>query len=148
MWLGSAASLFLAAFGILILCQGHKVGWVVVAFASLGIVAPWVLLRKDAAWLELDKEGFTLRVTGKPDRYLWGHVAQLTVWQGVVSFDMHPQYRGGKCGQTVARTLSGHDGSIPDMFDIRPQALLSIMMDYKQNNTSEDIVANRSESSR
>ena len=131
-WLGAAASLFLAAIGCLILRRGSIVGWFLIAFASLGILAPWLLLRKKSAWLELDAEGFTLCVSVKPDRFLWSHIANLTVWNGVVSFDLHPEFRGGRRGQGTARMLSGHDGSIPDMFDVRPCSLADIMNKYKQ----------------
>jgi hypothetical protein len=87
--------------------------------------------------LELDEDGFTLCMSFKPDRYLWNHVTDIAVWNGVVSFKLAPEHRGGRRGQAASRAVSGYDGGIPDMFRLSPQAVLALMMKYRQNKASD-----------
>jgi hypothetical protein len=138
-WLGFAASCLLVGLGCVMVHNGQKFGWFIVILFSLGVFAPWLLLRRNASWLELDENGFTLCLSSKPDhkpdRYLWSHIAEMTIWRGVVSFKLSPEHRGNRRGQTVARAISGYDGSIPDIFQLRPHSLLELMMKFKQRST-------------
>ena len=113
--------------------NGDKFGWFFIILFGLGVFAPGLLLLPGASWLELDEKGFTLCLSFRPDRYLWSHITELAVWHGVVSFKLSPEHRGNKRGQSTARTISGYDGSIPNMFPLQPQALLALMLEFKQN---------------
>lgn len=133
-WLGFFASCFLVGLGGVMVHQGRMFGWFFVILFGLGVFAPVLLLRANSSWLELDEEGFALCLSSNPnpDRYLWSHIAELTVWRGVVSFKLAPEHRGGRRGQNVARAISGYDGSIPDIFQLRGHSLLELMMKFKQ----------------
>jgi len=137
-WLGFGASCLLVGLGCALVHNGQKFGWFIIILFSLGVFAPGLLLRPNASWLELDEEGFTLCLSfksdrHKPDRYLWSHIAEMTVSRGVVSFKLYPEHRGNRRGQSVARAVSGYDGAIPDIFALRPHSLLGLMMKYKQS---------------
>jgi hypothetical protein len=131
-WLGCIASSLLVGMGCLVVHNGNKFGWFLIILFGLGVLAPALLLRPGASWLELDEEGFTLCLSYRPDRYLWRHITDIAVWRGVVSFKLDPEHRGDKRGQTTARAISGYDGSIPNIFRLHPQSLLEVMMKFKQ----------------
>ena len=128
------ASSVLVGLGCVMVKNGDNVGWVFIILFGLGVLAPVLLLRSRAAWLELDEDGFTLCLSHKPDRYLWSHIREMAVWQGVVSFKLDSEHRGDRLGQTTARAISGYDGSIPNMFSLHPHELLELMRKYKQTN--------------
>jgi hypothetical protein len=135
-WMGFVASCLLVGLGCVMVHNDQKFGWFIIILFSLGVLAPG-LLRPNASWLELDEDGFTLCLSSKPDhkpdRYLWSHITEMSVWRGVVSFKLSPEHRGNRRGQTVARAISGYDGSIPDIFQLRPHSLLELMMKFKQS---------------
>ena len=135
-WLGWVASSVLVGMGCVMVKNGDNVGWVFIILFGLGVLAP-VLLRSGASWLELDEEGFTLCLSHKSDRYLWSHITEMAVWQGVVSFRVDSEHRGDRLGQTTARVISRYDGSIPNMFSLHPQELLELMRKYRQNKTPQ-----------
>jgi hypothetical protein len=132
-WLGFIASIFLVGLGCVAVHRGHTLAWIEIALFSLGIAAPGLLLLPGALWLELDKDGFTLCMSFRQDRYLWRHITELAIWNGIVSFKLAPEHRGNKRGQTVSRAVSRYDGGIPDIFRLSPLAMFDMMMKYKQN---------------
>jgi hypothetical protein len=136
-WLGFVASCLLVGLGALMVQNGQKLGWFRIILYGLGVLAPVLLLLPLASWLELDQEGFTLCMTFRSDRYLWSQITELNVWSGLVSFKLAPEHRGNRRGQALARSISGYDGSIPDMFQLPPHSLLELMMKFKQNQITE-----------
>jgi hypothetical protein len=138
-WLGCIASSLLVVLGCVVVNNGDKFGWFLIIVFGLGVFAPGLLLLPGASWLELDEDGFTLCLSFRPDRYLWSHITEMAVWQGIVSFKLDPEYRGNRRGQTTARAISGYDGSIPDIFRLHPQSLLELMMEFKQHKMPQAI---------
>lgn len=133
-WLGFTASILLVGLACVMVRNGHMYGWFLIVFFSLGVIAPGILLLPGASWLQLDEEGFTLCMLFRPDRYLWSQISEISVWQGVVSFKLSPEHRGNKRGQATARAISGYDGSIPNMFQLNPESMAKLLIEYKQSN--------------
>lgn len=134
--LGWIASNLLIGMGIVMVHNGQMFGWFnIILFGPCFF--SWLLLLPGASWLQLDKDGFTVCVSFRPDRYSWNHIQEMAVWQGVVSFKLQPEHRGNRRGQAVARAISGYDGSIPDMFRMDPKSLLELMVDFKRDNTMD-----------
>ena len=138
-WQSLIACCLLIGLGCVAVHNGHRLlGWLIIIVYGLGVVfAPRILLLPGASWLELDEEGFTLCFSFKTERYLWSHITELSVWLGVVSFKLAPEHRGKHRGQGLARSISGYDGSIPNIFWLPPQSLLEMMMKFKQNQSVE-----------
>lgn len=136
-WLGFIASIFLIGLACVAVHNGHRFGWFLIILFSLGVLAPGLLLLPGASWLELDEVGFTLCLSFRPGRYLWRHVTEIAVANGVVALRFLPERSRSMRGVRFARAVSGYDGSIPDMFRLRPQSLADLMMKYKQNQTSD-----------
>ena len=130
-WLGCIASSLLIGLGYVGVLNGHQFGWFIIILIGMGIIAPGILLLP-GTWLELDDDGFTLCLWFRPDHYFWCHITDMTVWREVVSFKLNSEHRGNRRGQTVARAISGYDGSIPNMFRLDPQSLLELMIKFKQ----------------
>jgi hypothetical protein len=137
-WLGCVACILLVGLGFMRVQNGDKLGWFIIILFGLGVFAPGHLLLGGATWLELDEDGFTLCLSFRPDRYVWNHISEMAIWQGVVSFKLLPEHRGNKRGQSMARALSGHDGSIPDIFSLPPPSLLELMVKFKQNAQAQE----------
>ncbi len=131
-WVGCIACSLPVGFGCAMVHNGEKLGWFVIILFGLGFIAPGLLLLPGATWLEMDEEGFALRVCFRSDRYLWSHITEMDVWQGVVSFKLNEDFCGNKRGQAMARVVSGYDGSIPNVFRLDPQSVLELMMEYKR----------------
>ena len=140
-WLGCVANSILVGLGCLMVHSGNKFGWFIIVIFGLGVLGPVILLRSGASWLELDEEGFTLCLSYKPDRYLWGHVTEMAIWHGVVSFKLGSEHRGTRRGEKTARAISGYDGSIPNIFSLHPQTLLQLMREFKQHKTLQTTAA-------
>ncbi len=132
-WLGFVACSVLVGLGCLKVQNGDWFCWFFIIFFGLGVFTHGLLLRPGASWLELDEDGFTLCHSFKQERYLWIHVTQMAVWQGVVSFRLLADHPGNKRGQSWARAMSGYDGSIPNMFSLAPQSLLELMLQFQRN---------------
>lgn len=137
-WMGATACALFVGLGCVMICRDEAMGWFFVILFGLGMLAPGLLLLPGASWLELDEDGFTICLSFRPDRYSWSHITEMAVWQGVVSFRLSPEHHGRR-DQIVARTLSGYDGSIPNMFRLDPQSLLAVMTEYRQHNKDDRV---------
>jgi hypothetical protein len=102
----------------------HKplIGWLCVAFFSLGVPAALLMFVPGVVHLRLDRDGFELKSLGRRQTTKWRDVQSFSVASirgaKMIAIKYRPQYSEQRAARAVATALSGMEGAIPNSYNI------------------------------
>jgi hypothetical protein len=119
--------------------NGEAVGWLCMLFFGLGVVVFGIQMAPGACWLDLDDAGFTVCSLFKTQRHLWTDIQEFGIitirHNRMVAFNFVQGSDRLKIGRRLSRAVAGYEGSLPNTYGLKAEALAKLMMQYMQNRT-------------
>ena len=104
---------------------------ILIGFFALGIVVALLSLHPRGAYLEIDDDGFTVCSLFRKSFTAWKDVQDFyPVRIGsntLVGWDYNPHFQAAATGRSVARTLTGTEGALPDTYGMLAETLAGLM---------------------
>jgi len=128
-------SLCFIALGVWISSEKPWLGWITVAFSTLGIPASFAMFLPGAMYLKLDAEGFELKSLFNTHRTKWTDVAGFRIGtlhhNRMIAIVYHPSYQRQKLGRALASSLAGMEGAIPNSYNASLDEILQSLDMWK-----------------
>jgi len=129
-------SICFVAIGVWMTSERPVLGWLTVAFFGLGIPVALFLLLPNSTYLRLDEEGFEMGSFLRKHRFKWTDVTDFRIGSirgaKMIAIAFHPEYQQHRLGRTVAATLSGMEGAIPNQYNATLEEILEALTTWRQ----------------
>lgn len=128
------------AIGLNMVFDGNTVGWLIISWLSivffgLGALVFIVQLLPNAAYLQLDQEGFTVCSLFRSSSYRWSDVDTFEVTliglNRMVVFNFSESYHQALSMRQIATAISGYEGALPDSYSLSVPALAALLNEYR-----------------
>jgi hypothetical protein len=143
--LGNVAMLVVSAVfvagGAWMIQSGEPMGWFVAIFFALGLVVFPILLLPGAAYLLINRDGFTFCSLYKKNSLRWSDVDQFFVLEmrtggirvnKMVVFNYAPDYPKWKRSRVIVGELVGAEGGLPDTYGMKAEELAAFLNECKR----------------
>lgn len=111
------------------------IGWISIFFFGLCVVIFTILLMPKSAYLQLNREGFTICSLFRVHSYRWSDIKKFGVThigtKDMVAFNFSEHYQGLEKLRSVSTTLSGYEGVLPDTYGMSPDVLAATLNDFR-----------------
>jgi hypothetical protein len=128
-------SVVFVAAGIWMVKRGEALGWLPISFLGLCSLVFLVTVLPNASYLELHREGFTQVTMFKSATFRWQDVSEFSVGRvglnKMVMLDFVPAWRNSSKLKMVAKSMSGHDGALPDTYGLSAEELVALLNEWK-----------------
>jgi len=123
------------AIGVFLREKEPVFGPLIAAFFGLGAVVILAQMSRNAAFLELTKDGFTFSALFRQQTYDWRDVAgfQVATMRGhrMVGWNFAPGYAAHAGARRLASRLTGIEGALPDTYGRKAEDLAELMNELK-----------------
>jgi hypothetical protein len=111
------------------------IGWLCIAFFSLGIPASLLMMRPGSTYLKLDADGIDIVNMSRRFRLRWSEVDgfRMASVRGarMIAIDYSAEYTKQKAARAVASALSGMEGAIADHYTAPLEQVLETLNHWK-----------------
>jgi hypothetical protein len=126
--------------GVWMIRSGQMFGWLSVIFFGSGVLVSIITMLPNASYLKLHREGFTQVTMFRSSTFRWEDVREFSVGRialnKMVMLDFVPSWHESSKLKTVARSMSGHDGALPDTYGLSAEELVALLQEWKNKNRS------------
>jgi hypothetical protein len=89
----------------------------------------------NASYLKLHKEGFTQVTMFRSSTFRWEDIREFSIGSiglnKMVMLDFVPSWHESSKLKAVARSMSGHDGALPDTYGLSAEELVALLQEWK-----------------
>ena len=121
--------------GFFILDEDPKIGWGCIFFFGLGVVVSLIQFYPNSTYLKLTDEGFEVKGLFRSSFTKWTDIKDFRQGQikgnKMIFFDYTDLHQKSKSGKRVAKFLSGKEGAVQSIYNIKTEELLELMKKYK-----------------
>ena len=117
--------------------EGHKAGWFVAGFFSLGIPVSLLQLFPKSSFLTVDEDGIEFAALFRKCRLRWREISEFGVYSresiGIgktVGFNYSPCFERYRKMRSVNKALVGFEGALPDTYGLPAAELASLLATY------------------
>ena len=111
------------------------IGWICIAFFSLGIPASLLMMRPGSTYLKLDADGIDIVSMWRHCKLKWSEVDAFRMADihgaRMIAIDYSSRYTKQEAGRAVASALSGMEGAIADHYNATLEQVLQTLNDWK-----------------
>jgi len=132
-------SIAFVAGGILMICDGQKMGWLCVGFFGLGIPVFLLQLYPKSSYLTVSEEGIEYCSLFRSHRLRWSDISEFGTYtirkhglpgSRMVGFNYSAEYQRASQAREVSKDLVGFEGGLPDTYGFRADELARMLSDY------------------
>jgi hypothetical protein len=130
-----AGSILFIVMGVALTAEKPLLGWLCVAFFSLGIPAALMAMRPNATYLKLTDEGFEMAAMSRTTAYKWSDVERFQVIRvrgaKMIGIVFSAEYNRQMAARAVSSKLTGVEGAIPDNYNASVQEICRALNEWK-----------------
>jgi hypothetical protein len=130
------ASIGFVALGVWELPDMPVLGWVTIAFFSLGVPTALVIMFSNTTYLRLDEEGFEMSSIVAKRKFKWTDVAAFRIGSisgaRMIAIDFHPEYESLRRTRRVLGVLTGGvESAIPNQYAASLEQVLAALTEWR-----------------
>jgi hypothetical protein len=126
----------LVAGGAFLILQGQRFGWLVACFFALGIPLAVCMLRPNATYLKLDRDGVQLARPWEPVRLKWSDVDEFYVVKiygsKFIGIRYSASYPSTRTARKLASAITGVEGALPNHFTSPPEEVCEKLNQWRR----------------
>jgi len=122
--------------------QHPLIGWLCVAFFSLGVPSALIMFLPGAMWLRLDPDGFERKSMGRRNKIRWKDVQSFKIGSirgaKMIVINYRPQYENQQFARAAAKALTGMEGAIPNSYNVSLAKLEGVLNEWRNRFGQEE----------
>jgi hypothetical protein len=126
--------------GVWMIKSGQMLGWFPAIFFGICDLVSIVTMLPNASYLRLHRDGFTQVIMFRSSTFLWQDIREFSVGRvglnKMVMLDFAPSWHESSKLKTVARSMSGHEGALPDTYGLSAEELVALLQEWKNRSRS------------
>ncbi len=129
-------SLAFTLVGVWMISKGEMIGWPVSIFFGICCMVFIVVLLPNSFYLRISKNGFEVCSLFRSEFTAWDEVGRFESGyigpSKMVVFNYSPGHRKYKAAKSVAKTMTGFEGALPDTYGKSAEALAKLLNEWRE----------------